>query len=79
VIIRDEPADARRVDALFREHHPGYSDPPKSGTAEQIAESLVPFVKLGFRHIFFDAPAPFDDETVSRFAQEVRPLLEQVA
>ena len=42
VIIRDDPAEARRMDAVFREHHPGYSDPPKSGTAEQIAESLVP-------------------------------------
>ena len=64
VIIRDDPADARRMDAVFREHHPGYSDPPKMrhGRADRrIAGRRTS--KLGFRHIFFDAPAPFDDET----------------
>jgi alkanesulfonate monooxygenase SsuD/methylene tetrahydromethanopterin reductase-like flavin-dependent oxidoreductase (luciferase family) len=79
VIIRDDAAEARRVDATFRAHHPGYSDAPKIGTAEQIAESLVPYVKLGFRHILFDAPAPFDDETLSRFVGEVKPMLERAA
>jgi F420-dependent oxidoreductase-like protein len=79
VIIRDSTAEAKRVDATFREQHPGYSDEPKVGTAEQIAESLVPFVQLGFRHIFYDAPAPFDDETLSRFVGEVKPMLEQAA
>jgi hypothetical protein len=33
-------------------------------------------VQLGFRHIFFDAPAPFDDETIERFVGEVKPMLE---
>jgi alkanesulfonate monooxygenase SsuD/methylene tetrahydromethanopterin reductase-like flavin-dependent oxidoreductase (luciferase family) len=79
VIIRDSPAEAKRVDATFRKQHPGYDEEAKTGTAEEIAESLVPFVQLGFRHIFFDAPAPFDDETLSRFVGEVKPLLEQAA
>jgi alkanesulfonate monooxygenase SsuD/methylene tetrahydromethanopterin reductase-like flavin-dependent oxidoreductase (luciferase family) len=79
VIIRDDAAEAKRVDATFRKQHPGYSDEPKVGTAEEIAESLIPFVQLGFRHIFFDAPAPFDDETLSRFVGEVKPILEQAA
>ena len=76
VIIRDDPAEAARVDAGFRAHHPGYSDPPRTGSAEQIAESLVPYVQLGFRHIFFDAPAPLDEETLERFVREVKPRLE---
>ncbi len=79
VIISDSAAEAKRVDATFRERHPGYSAAPKTGTAEEIAESLIPFVQLGFRHIFFDAPAPFDDETLRRFVGEVKPMLEQVA
>jgi alkanesulfonate monooxygenase SsuD/methylene tetrahydromethanopterin reductase-like flavin-dependent oxidoreductase (luciferase family) len=76
VIIRDDPAEAERVDAGFRAHHPGYSETPRTGTAEEIAASLVPYVQLGFRHIFFDAPAPFDDETIERFVGEVKPMLE---
>jgi alkanesulfonate monooxygenase SsuD/methylene tetrahydromethanopterin reductase-like flavin-dependent oxidoreductase (luciferase family) len=79
VIIRDSPAEAKRVDATFRERHPGYDEEAKIGTAEEIAESLVPFVQLGFRHILFDAPAPFDDETLSRFVGEVKPMLEEAA
>ena len=79
VIIRDDPGDARRLDATFRTHHPGYTETPRTGTADQIAESLVPYVRLGFRHIFFDAPAPFDDETLARFLGEVKPALEEVA
>jgi alkanesulfonate monooxygenase SsuD/methylene tetrahydromethanopterin reductase-like flavin-dependent oxidoreductase (luciferase family) len=79
VIIRDDPADARRVDDGVRARHPGYSEQAKIGTAEEIAASLVPYVELGFRHIFFDAPAPFDEETLERFAGEVRPILEASA
>jgi alkanesulfonate monooxygenase SsuD/methylene tetrahydromethanopterin reductase-like flavin-dependent oxidoreductase (luciferase family) len=79
VIIRDSPAEAKRVDATFRERHPGYVEEAKVGTAGEIADSLVPFVQLGFRHIHFDAPAPFDDETLSRFVGEVKPMLEEAA
>lgn len=76
VIIRDDAAAAREVDAAFRRQHPGYDESPRIGTAEQIAESLVPYVQLGFRHIFFDAPAPFDAETIERFVGEVKPMVE---
>jgi len=65
---------------VFRQQHPGLRGEPKVGTSEQIAESLKPYVELGFRHIFFDAPAPFsDDETLSRFVGEVKPILEAAA
>jgi len=76
VIIRDDKADARRVDDIFRRQHPGYDETPKMGTSEQIAASLVPYVELGFRHILFDAPAPFEEETLERFVREVKPILE---
>ncbi len=66
----------RQMMDVFRRQHPGLRARAKTGTAEQIAESLKPYVELGFRHIFFDAPAPFDDETLSRFVGEVKPILE---
>jgi alkanesulfonate monooxygenase SsuD/methylene tetrahydromethanopterin reductase-like flavin-dependent oxidoreductase (luciferase family) len=75
VVIRDDMAAARRAEAAIREHHPGYDEAGRLGSAAQIAESLVPYVELGFRHIFFDSPAPFDGETLERFVGEVKPML----
>ena len=79
VIIRDDPADAREMNDVFRRSIRASAPNRRSGTSEQIAESLKPYVDLGFRHIFFDAPAPFDDETLSRFVGEVKPILEDHA
>jgi alkanesulfonate monooxygenase SsuD/methylene tetrahydromethanopterin reductase-like flavin-dependent oxidoreductase (luciferase family) len=79
VVIRDDPAEARRAEAAIREHHPGYDEAGRLGSAAEIAESLVPHVQLGFRHIFFDSPAPFDAETLERFVGEVKPMLESAA
>ncbi len=70
---------ARRAEAAIRQHHPGYDESGRLGTSAQIAESLVPYVELGFRHIFFDSPAPFDAETLERFVGEVKPMLESAA
>ena len=78
VIIRDKESDARSYYAEIQRQHPGFSDQPKIGTAEQLADRLRPYVELGFRHIFFDASAPFDDETLERFVTEVKPRLEAV-
>jgi alkanesulfonate monooxygenase SsuD/methylene tetrahydromethanopterin reductase-like flavin-dependent oxidoreductase (luciferase family) len=79
VVIRDDMAAARRAEAAIREHHPGYDEAGRLGSAAQIAESLVPYVELGFRHIFFDSPAPFDGETLERFVGEVKPMLAAAA
>jgi hypothetical protein len=77
VVIRDSEAEAKKVDAKFRDRHPGYDDPPKLGSADQLAESLAPYVELGFRHIFYDVPSPLDEETLERFVGEVKPKLEK--
>jgi alkanesulfonate monooxygenase SsuD/methylene tetrahydromethanopterin reductase-like flavin-dependent oxidoreductase (luciferase family) len=79
VILRDDPAEARRAEAAIRRHHPGYDETGRLGTPAQVAETLVPYVELGFRHIFYDLPAPFDDETLERFVGEVKPILESSA
>ncbi|MFL5778047.1 MAG: LLM class flavin-dependent oxidoreductase [Chloroflexota bacterium] len=78
VIIRDREADARRVYEEIQRTHPGFDDPPKIGNADQIVEHLRPYVELGFRHVLYDQSAPFDDETLERFAKEVKPRLEAV-
>jgi alkanesulfonate monooxygenase SsuD/methylene tetrahydromethanopterin reductase-like flavin-dependent oxidoreductase (luciferase family) len=48
------------------------------GTPETIAEMLAPYLDLGYRHIISGFPSPYDEETMTRFATEVRPLLERV-
>ena len=78
VIIRDKESDAQSYYAEIQRQHPGFTDKPKIGTADQLADRLRPYVELGFRHIFFDASAPFDDETLERFVTEVKPRLEAV-
>jgi alkanesulfonate monooxygenase SsuD/methylene tetrahydromethanopterin reductase-like flavin-dependent oxidoreductase (luciferase family) len=77
IFIRDDPAEAervcRRVFDLNRADEPWY---PHHGTPEQIAEQLAPFLELGYRHLIANFPAPYDEESVSRLATEVRSLLE---
>ena len=38
---------------------------------------LAPFVELGYRHVIFGFPAPYDEETMTRLTTEVRPALER--
>jgi alkanesulfonate monooxygenase SsuD/methylene tetrahydromethanopterin reductase-like flavin-dependent oxidoreductase (luciferase family) len=78
VVLRDSADEAARAAATIREHHPGYDVQGYLGSPSEIAEMLGPYVELGFRHIFYDSPAPFDDETLRRFVGEVKPLLERV-
>lgn len=79
VIIRDSEAEARRVfAAMFAANGRArpWTDQPV-GTPEQIAEQLAPFLELGYRHLIAGFPAPYDEESMARFAREVGPLLER--
>jgi alkanesulfonate monooxygenase SsuD/methylene tetrahydromethanopterin reductase-like flavin-dependent oxidoreductase (luciferase family) len=77
IFIRDSAADAERVGRVAFERNcatePWY---PHYGSPEQIAEQLAPFVELGYRHLIANFPSPYDEESVTRFATQVRPLLE---
>jgi len=76
VVIRDTPAEANRVLEVMHRHHAGWENEPElAGTPDRIAETLVPYVELGFRHVYFDLPAPFDEETLERLVGEVKPRL----
>jgi alkanesulfonate monooxygenase SsuD/methylene tetrahydromethanopterin reductase-like flavin-dependent oxidoreductase (luciferase family) len=78
-LIRDDPDEARRVAREIGRRNGGSNGPDLAGTPEDVARALDGFVELGFRHIYFDVPAPFDDETLERLITEVKPLVEERA
>ena len=80
VVIRDNRAEAERVfNAAFdrnRVAHPWENQPV--GTVEDVVEYLAPYREIGYHHLISGFPAPYDEESMTRFATEVRPLLEKV-
>ena len=54
-----------------------FSDLPV-GTVDDVVEHCTPFVQQGYRHLIFGFPAPYDEETMTRIATEVRPRLEKL-
>ena len=79
VIIRDSREEAERVHAAMFERNgraDRWTDQP-IGTPEDVAEKLAPFLGIGYRHLIAGFPAPHDEESMTRFATEVRPILER--
>src|SRR5215212_249686 len=79
VILRSNESEARTVAAEVGRHNGGWKGPEKATTSARLIDRFAPYLELGFRHIYFDVPAPFDIETLERLAREVRPGLEQAA
>ena len=77
VILRQDAAEARRVAEEMGRHNGDWRGPEIATTPDQLVEKFAPYLELGFHHIYFDIPAPFDMETLERIATEVRPGLEQ--
>ena len=48
------------------------------GTVEDVVERLAPYVELGYHHLIAGIPADYDEESMTRFATEVRPALEKL-
>lgn len=76
IFIRDRRAAAERTASLAFETN--RADPwyPHAGTPEDIAAELAPYLEIGYRHLIANFPAPYDEESVVRFATDVRALLE---
>ncbi len=77
-IIRDSRAAAERTRATLLESHgidPG-TMAEMAGTADDLVERCAAYVDLGYRHVIVGMLAPYDEETMTRFATEVRPRLE---
>jgi alkanesulfonate monooxygenase SsuD/methylene tetrahydromethanopterin reductase-like flavin-dependent oxidoreductase (luciferase family) len=78
VIIRDSRAEAQRVfEATFARNGKArlWENQPV-GTVEDVVERLAPFVEMGYRHFIAGFPAPYDEDSMTRLATEVRPRLE---
>jgi hypothetical protein len=76
-MIRDSGGEATRAHAAVFAHN-GNARPWQNqpvGTAEDVFDFLSGYVELGYRHLVFYFPAPFDEETMTRIANEIRPRL----
>jgi F420-dependent oxidoreductase-like protein len=77
VVIRDSRDEARRVfESIFAGN--GGAEPWKNqpvGTVEDVAAFIAPFLEIGYRHVIAGFPNPYDEESMTRLAMEVRPLL----
>jgi alkanesulfonate monooxygenase SsuD/methylene tetrahydromethanopterin reductase-like flavin-dependent oxidoreductase (luciferase family) len=77
VVIRDSREEARRVaDAIFERNGDArpWEDQPV-GTAEDVAAYLEPYLEIGYHHLIAGFPSPYDEESMTRLATEVAPLL----
>ena len=77
VFIRDDPAEAKRIGQIAFDQNQALPWFPHYGTPAQIAEELAPYLEIGYRHLIANFPAPYDEESITRYATEVRPLLER--
>jgi alkanesulfonate monooxygenase SsuD/methylene tetrahydromethanopterin reductase-like flavin-dependent oxidoreductase (luciferase family) len=78
IVIRDSRAEAERAKAeIFRHNgHAEVWDSP-TGTPEDVAEQILPYLDIGYRHFICGFPSPYDEETMTRMTTEVRPILER--
>jgi alkanesulfonate monooxygenase SsuD/methylene tetrahydromethanopterin reductase-like flavin-dependent oxidoreductase (luciferase family) len=83
--IRDSAAEAEKVWKAAMEHNRtpfGNVENDETfwtGSPEQLAERLAPFVEMGFRTIISEQPAPYDVETLERLIGQVGPLVGRAA
>jgi alkanesulfonate monooxygenase SsuD/methylene tetrahydromethanopterin reductase-like flavin-dependent oxidoreductase (luciferase family) len=82
IIIRDSHEEAARVLEEVYAHNGGaetWAGRPASaqptGSPDEIAELLLPFVEHGYHHVVVGFPAPYDQETMERLIAEVQPKL----
>jgi alkanesulfonate monooxygenase SsuD/methylene tetrahydromethanopterin reductase-like flavin-dependent oxidoreductase (luciferase family) len=77
VVIRDSREEARRVaDGIFERN--GNAEPWKDqpvGTPEDVAAFIAPYLEIGYHHLIAGFPSPYDEESMTRLATEVRPLV----
>jgi alkanesulfonate monooxygenase SsuD/methylene tetrahydromethanopterin reductase-like flavin-dependent oxidoreductase (luciferase family) len=80
---REEAADVLRASYAANGGAQTWSgkrpDEQPLGSPDDIALWMRPFVELGYRHIVVGFPSPYDEETMTRLIEEVRPRLESVA
>ena len=74
VVIRDSRAEARKVaNRIFARN--GKAEPWKDqpvGTPEDVAAFIAPYLEIGYHHLIAGFPNPYDEESMTRLATEVR-------
>jgi L-alanine-DL-glutamate epimerase-like enolase superfamily enzyme len=81
VFIRDDRAEAERLfrEASKRNRISALGTDQPVGTPEDVAEQVARYIELGYLHLIAGVPAAYDEESMTRFATEVKPLLERSA
>jgi alkanesulfonate monooxygenase SsuD/methylene tetrahydromethanopterin reductase-like flavin-dependent oxidoreductase (luciferase family) len=74
VVIRDSRDEARRVAKEIFERNgraKPWEDQPV-GTPEDVAAIIQPYLEIGYHHLLAGFPSPYDEESMTRLATEVR-------
>ncbi len=76
VVIRDSREEARRVFAEIFARNGGARpwDNQPVGTPEDVAAYVLERRAIGYHHLYAGFPAPYDEESMTRLATEVRAL-----
>jgi alkanesulfonate monooxygenase SsuD/methylene tetrahydromethanopterin reductase-like flavin-dependent oxidoreductase (luciferase family) len=77
VVIRDSRDEARRVfESIFERNGKAKAwENQPVGTPEDVAEYLAPYPEIGYRHLVAGFPSPHDEESMTRLATEVGPMV----
>jgi alkanesulfonate monooxygenase SsuD/methylene tetrahydromethanopterin reductase-like flavin-dependent oxidoreductase (luciferase family) len=77
VVIRDSREEARRVfESIFERNGKAKAwENQPVGTPEDVAEYLAPYPEIGYRHHVAGFPSPHDEESMTRLATEVGPMV----
>ncbi len=80
ICVREDRAEAKRVLAEIASHHPGMTAQDAIiGGPDEVAERLKAYWDVGVRGFVSGFPYPYDTETITRLAEEVRPRLREMA
>ena len=80
VVIRDSRDEAQtgpRRDVRAQRERRGSGPTSRSGRPRMSPRCSLPFLGIGYRHLVFGFPSPYDEESMTRLATEVRPILER--
>jgi alkanesulfonate monooxygenase SsuD/methylene tetrahydromethanopterin reductase-like flavin-dependent oxidoreductase (luciferase family) len=82
ITIRGTQGEAERVRLATLEHNRTPADRVAgdatfwTGTAEQIAETMIGYRRVGFHTFLVELPAPYDAETMETLIKVVKPMVE---
>jgi alkanesulfonate monooxygenase SsuD/methylene tetrahydromethanopterin reductase-like flavin-dependent oxidoreductase (luciferase family) len=85
VTIRATEAEAERVRQALLEHNRTPAERVEgditfwTGTPEQVAETMIGYLRVGFRTFIAELPAPYDVETMETLIRVVKPMVETAA